>query len=411
MVSGSVPAWKPKRSLDGEAASVWSINRFYASRAFFPGLASPGADRLSERESWHHGTHMSLSIDARTFRELLADPALAETLSAVTGSPLITIEVPDAAEARRLNGLDITAVPAVVVVVANDPACLPPAAAAAADVILTQDDGAGAPFVAPPGGPAAGIARLDTTLAANPVAGTTLALHLRSSAGLNVPAGLVAESAAYSALQDGAEFRRWRASRPNREPDADTRRVRVERPPGELRITLARPARRNAVDWRMRDALADALATAVAAPGIGVLLLGDGPDFCAGGDLDEFGSRPDPALAHLIRLTRSPAMLIHRLRDRATACLHGACLGAGIELPAFAGRVCATADTQIGLPEIGLGLMPGAGGTVSLPRRIGRWRTAFMALTGDCIGARQALRWGLIDAIDDGAPTAGPPGR
>jgi enoyl-CoA hydratase/carnithine racemase len=354
---------------------------------------------------------MSLSLDARTFCELLANPVLAETLSAAAGTPLITIEVPDAAEARWLAGVDVTAVPAVVVVVAPDPACLPPTAACAADVILTQDDSAAAPFVAPPSGLAAAIARLDARLAANPVAGTALALQLRSSAGLNVPAGLIAESAAYSALQDGSEFRSWRASRPDREPDTDTHRVKVERWPGELRITLARPARRNAVDWRMRDALTGALAAAVAAPGIRVLLLGDGPDFCAGGDLDEFGSRPDPALAHLIRLTRSPAMLIHRLHDRATAFLHGACLGAGIELPAFAGRVHATTDTRIGLPEIGLGLMPGAGGTVSLPRRIGRWRTAFMALTGDCISAQQALRWGLIDAIDDGAPAAGPTAR
>ena len=354
---------------------------------------------------------MSLNLDARTFRELLADPALAETLSATAGSPLITIEVPDAAEGRWLEGLDNTAVPAVVVIVAADPACLPLTAACAADVILTQDGIAATPFVAPPGGLAAAIARLDARLAANPVAGTALALHLRSSASLNVPAGLIAESAAYSALQDGAEFHRWRASRPDREPDADTRRVKVERSPGELRITLTRPGRRNAIDWRMRDALSEALAAAVTTPGIRVLLLGDGPDFCAGGDLDEFGSRPDPALAHLIRLTRSPAMLIYRLRDRATAFLHGACLGAGIELPAFAGRVHATADTRIGLPEIALGLMPGAGGTVSLRRRIGRWRTAFVALTGDSISAQQALQWGLIDVIDDGAATVGSTAR
>jgi enoyl-CoA hydratase/carnithine racemase len=345
---------------------------------------------------------MSLNLDARTFRELLADPASAETLSATAGSPLIIIEVPDAAEGRWLEGLDITALPAVVVAVAPDPAYLPPTTACAADVILTQDENAATPFVAPTGGLAGAIAQLEARLAANPVAGTSLALHLRSSASLSVSAGLIAESAAYSALQEGTEFRRWRASRPHREPDADTRRVKVDRSPGEFRISLTRPGRRNAIDRRMRDALSEALSAAVAAPGIRVLLLGDGPDFCAGGDLDEFGSRPDPALAHLIRLTRSPAMLIHKLRDRATAFLHGACLGAGIELPAFAGRVHATADTRIGLPEIALGLMPGAGGTVSLPQRIGRWRTAFVALTGDPISARQALQWGLIDAIDDG---------
>ena len=98
---------------------------------------------------------------------------------------------------------------------------------------------------------------------------------------------------------------------------------------------------------------------------------GEGPDFCAGGDLDEFGSRPDPASAHLIRLTRSPALLLHRLAARTTVFLHGACLGAGIELPAFAGRVVASPDTRIGLPEIRLGLIPGRAEPRACPRASG----------------------------------------
>jgi enoyl-CoA hydratase/carnithine racemase len=354
---------------------------------------------------------MSLTLDPRTFRDMVADPRLAETFSAAVGCPLITVEVRDATEGRWLDGLDITALPVVVLVVAPDPACLSEGAAHAADVILTEDPVAAAPAVAPPEGLTPAIAQLDARLAANPVAGTALVLHLRSSTGLTVPAGLIAESATYSALQDGAEFHRWRASRPARQPEADTGRVTVEKSPGVLRITLARPARRNAVDWRMRDALSDALAAAVAEPGVRVSLYGGGPDFCAGGDLDEFGSRPDPALAHLIRMTRSPPMLMHSLRNRTTAFLHGACLGAGIELPAFAGQVRATADARIGLPEVGLGLMPGAGGTVSLPRRIGRWRTAFLALTGATISAQQALQWGMIDAVDHEPGVSGPAGR
>lgn len=164
-------------------------------------------------------------------------------------------------------------------------------------------------------------------------------------------------------------------------------------------ITLTRSSRRNAVDWRMRDDLVGALETALAEPSLRVVLRGSGPDFSAGGDLDEFGSRPDPARAHLIRLTRSPAMLLHRLADRTTARLHGHCLGAGIELPAFASRVVAAEDTRIALPEIGLGLIPGAGGTASLPRRIGRWRTAYLALSRDTLDADQALAWGLVDEI------------
>ena len=92
--------------------------------------------------------------------------------------------------------------------------------------------------------------------------------------------------------------------------------------------------------------------------------------------------------------------LIHTLKHRITAHLHGACMGSGIELPAFAGRVLAAADTRIALPEIQLGLIPGAGGTVSLPRRVGRHRTALLALSGTVIDAPTALGWGLVDELE-----------
>jgi hypothetical protein len=342
---------------------------------------------------------MSLKLDARALRDLLADPAAAEGLSAATGTPLVIVEVGDAAAGRELACLDITLLPAVVLAVAADPRCLPAAAFPAADVILTEEAAADAPFVRPANGVAAAIEQISATLDENPVAGTALALLMRSSAGLPVPEALIAESATYSALQEGTEFRRWRSGRPARPPEPGTDRVLVERAGRELRVTLSRPARRNAVDWRMRDALAGALAIAAADPGLQVVLRGAGPDFCAGGDLDEFGSRPDPAAAHLIRLTRSPAALLHRLAARTIACLHGSCLGAGVELPAFASRVVAAEDSLLGLPELRLGLVPGAGGTVSLPRRIGRWRTAYLALSGHLLGAAEALGWGLVDEV------------
>jgi enoyl-CoA hydratase/carnithine racemase len=131
-----------------------------------------------------------------------------------------------------------------------------------------------------------------------------------------------------------------------------------------------------------------------------VLLDGSGPSFCSGGDLAEFGTLPDPATAHLVRLTRSPARLLAELAPRLEVRLHGACIGAGIEMAAFAGRIVAHPDTLISLPEVSLGLIPGAGGTVSLPRRIGRHRTAELALTGMKLGAAEALRWGLVDAVE-----------
>ena len=56
-------------------------------------------------------------------------------------------------------------------------------------------------------------------------------------------------------------------------------------------------------------------------------------------------------------------------------------------------------DAVLGLPELSLGLIPGAGGTVSVTRRIGRWRTAYLVLSGRRIAAATALRWGLVDAI------------
>jgi enoyl-CoA hydratase/carnithine racemase len=155
----------------------------------------------------------------------------------------------------------------------------------------------------------------------------------------------------------------------------------------------------NAFGRRVRDELADALTVALADAATEVLLAGDGPSFCSGGDLDEFGTFTSPPAAHVVRLTRSPARLMAALADRVTVHLHGACMGAGIELPAFAHRIVAAADTVIALPELSLGLVPGAGGTVSLPRRIGRQRTAWLALTGFTVDAATALRWGLVDEL------------
>ena len=77
-------------------------------------------------------------------------------------------------------------------------------------------------------------------------------------------------------------------------------------------------------------------------------------------------------------------------------------MGAGIELSAFAARVTATPDAAIALPELSLGLVPGAGGTVSIPRRIGRHRTAYLALIGHPISGRTAFEWGLVDDLVDG---------
>jgi len=71
-----------------------------------------------------------------------------------------------------------------------------------------------------------------------------------------------------------------------------------------------------------------------------------------------------------------------------------------MELPAFAATVLADPGTTFRLPELAMGLIPGAGGTASLPRRIGRHRTAWMGLTGLPIDAATALEWGLVDGLE-----------
>jgi enoyl-CoA hydratase/carnithine racemase len=243
------------------------------------------------------------------------------------------------------------------------------------------------------------LERITRVVAKTPIAATALAMLLRGATGRSVNDGLAAESAVYSTLQAGPEFEAWRRGHAWRDGGDDASAVRVERVGDELRVTLCRPAVHNALNTRMRDELYDALLVAVSDPTIHVLLSGDGPSFSSGGDLDEFGSCPDPATAHVIRLRRSVGRLIASIADRVTAVVHGACIGSGIELPAFAGHLVARPDARFGLPEIGFGLIPGAGGTVSMTRRIGRHRTALLALSEATIDAETALRWGLVDDI------------
>ena len=215
--------------------------------------------------------------------------------------------------------------------------------------------------------------------------------------------GVVTESLAYSTLQGGPEFARWLAERgPARPPDiADP--VQAHRDGNTLRIAFNRPQRHNAFSTDARAALLEALAVAQLDPSVDeVVLTGNGPSFCSGGDLDEFGTLRDPASAHLARTRYSPALVLDaltaQLGEACRAEVHGQVLGSGLEMAAFCGRVLCRRDAVFGLPELSLGLIPGAGGTVSVTRRIGRWRTAYLVLSGQTIDADIALAWGLVDA-------------
>ncbi|MGO9383060.1 MAG: enoyl-CoA hydratase/isomerase family protein [Mycobacterium sp.] len=221
-------------------------------------------------------------------------------------------------------------------------------------------------------------------------------------------AGVVTESLAYSTLQAGPEFARWLAQRgPARMPDiADP--VQLRRDGDTLHIAFNRPGRHNAFSTDARAALLEALTVAQLDPSVaGIVLSGNGPSFCSGGDLGEFGTFADPASAHLARTRHSPALALDALTARlgrsCRAEVHGRVMGSGLEMAAFCGWIAARGDSVFGLPELSLGLIPGAGGTVSVTRRIGRWRTAYLVLSGRTVGVDTALAWGLVDATCVGA--------
>jgi enoyl-CoA hydratase/carnithine racemase len=217
-------------------------------------------------------------------------------------------------------------------------------------------------------------------------------------------AGVITESLAYSTLQSGQELARWLAERgPATVPDIPDP-VEADRDGDRLRVRFNRPQRHNAFSSDMRAALLEALEVARLDQSITeVVLTGNGPSFCSGGDLAEFGTFADPASAHLARTRHSPALVLDELTTRlgrnCRAEVHGQVLGSGLEMAAYCGWVQAHPDAVLGLPELSLGLIPGAGGTVSITRRIGRWRTAYLVLSGRTIDAATALRWGLVDAV------------
>jgi hypothetical protein len=245
------------------------------------------------------------------------------------------------------------------------------------------------------------VALIARNISRSPRAALTLVQVLRVCEGLPMERALVVESLAYAALQDGSEFHRWRNSykKPPRVIE-NGESVCLERDAGRLSIRLNRPQARNALNAVMRDALVEAFDLVQADRTISaVTVSGIGRCYSVGGDLCEFGERSDASAAHQIRSLRNPALALLRCAQRVEFRVHSACIGSGIELAAFGRRVSARGDSYFQLPELQLGLIPGSGGCVSLPKRIGRQRTAWLALSGRRLKADRALEWGLVDEI------------
>lgn len=236
-----------------------------------------------------------------------------------------------------------------------------------------------------------------------PLAAMVLVQHLRVSEGQSLQDALKAESFAYATLQKGPEFLAWQEGYSRRPLQlANDPAVDVVRDDTSLFLSLNQPKNRNAMGTMMRDTLCEILDIALMDKDISkVTLTGKGATFSIGGAIEEFGEVSDPATAHWIRSLRLPATRLAQLTDKLEIHVNGAAIGAGAEIAAFGHRVTSSSKAWFQLPELKYGLIPGAGGTASIPRRIGRQKTAYMALCMKKIRAKTALEWGLIDAIID----------
>lgn len=180
------------------------------------------------------------------------------------------------------------------------------------------------------------------------------------------------------------------------EPAGQGRLIGI-RDEGNIRIITMTGTRMNALSRRLRAELFEALGTAAAAPAVAsILLAAAGPAWCAGADLKEMDS-PDSE-AHP-SLQGALFDLFNGMEKPVIAVIAGMALGGGLELALGCHYRLATPDAMIGLPEVTLGLIPGAGGTQHLPRAIGLEGAAKLILSGQPCRADSFAGTGLFDAM------------
>jgi enoyl-CoA hydratase len=166
-------------------------------------------------------------------------------------------------------------------------------------------------------------------------------------------------------------------------------------------ITLNRPQVLNVYNIKMRDELYQILGAIKDDPDVSVVILKGTGDkaFCAGADLSEFLTAPSPIIARQVRWERDVWGLFLSLSQPVVAALHGYVLGDGIEMALCCDLRIASEDAQFGTPEVGLGIIPAAGGTQTLPRTVGRGKALEMLLTGRRINAEEAYKAGLVNRV------------
>lgn len=165
--------------------------------------------------------------------------------------------------------------------------------------------------------------------------------------------------------------------------------------------TLNRPQALNIYNVQMRDDLFEVLSAIRDDPEVLVAIFkGAGEKaFCAGADLSEFLTAPPPTEARKVRFERDVWGLFLSIPQPLIAAVHGYVLGSGIEIALCCDIRIASEDAKFGLPEVGLGIIPAAGGTQTLPRTVGKAKALEMLLTNRWIDAQEALRIGLVNKV------------
>jgi enoyl-CoA hydratase/carnithine racemase len=166
-------------------------------------------------------------------------------------------------------------------------------------------------------------------------------------------------------------------------------------------VTLNRPHALNAYSVQMRDDLYEVLRAIKDDDEVRAVIVKGAGDkaFCAGADLTEFLTAPSATEARQIRFRRDIWKLFLSIPQPIIAAVHGYILGSGMEIAACCDIRIASEDAVFGLPEAGLGIIPGAGGTQTIPRLIGVSRSLEMLLTNRWIPADEAHRFGLVNRV------------
>jgi enoyl-CoA hydratase len=166
-------------------------------------------------------------------------------------------------------------------------------------------------------------------------------------------------------------------------------------------LTLNRPARLNAIGSEVLERLTAAVAAAAADDRVRALVIaGAGRAFCAGADLSEIEALPDArAFRGFIARMNEVYQLISDCPKPSVAALHGVAFGGGLELALACDLRVAEHDARLGVPEMKLGVLPGAGGTQRLPRLVPAAIAKQMILTGEPITAERAHALGLINEL------------